>query len=133
MTETETGHLGFSLMDPAVQSCPWPFYQQLHEQAPVYRMPETGFYVITRWEDCRRVLGDTETFSSQANITEGPPGRPGGAAQPAPRRAGLEPPCDAPPHRPAGAHPLPQDDQPRLQPPAGPRPRARTSRPSPTS
>jgi cytochrome P450 len=71
VTETETGHLGFSLMDPAVQSCPWPFYQQLHEQAPVYRMPETGFYVITRWEDCRRVLGDTETFSSQANITKG--------------------------------------------------------------
>jgi cytochrome P450 len=58
-------------MDQAVQSCPWDFYRQLHERSPVYRMPETGFVLVTSWEDCRAVLGDPETFSSQSNITRG--------------------------------------------------------------
>jgi hypothetical protein len=40
-----------SLLDPAVQACPFPYYEQLREKAPVYRMPETGFYVISTYED----------------------------------------------------------------------------------
>jgi cytochrome P450 len=51
-------------MDPAVQSCPYDFYAQLRATSPVYLMPETGFYVVTRYEDLRRVLADTETFSN---------------------------------------------------------------------
>ena len=73
MTETKIagGLPDLSLMDAAVQSCPWAFYQQLHQRCPVYRMPETGFVLVTSWEDCRAVLGDPETFSSQSNITSG--------------------------------------------------------------
>ena len=54
----------FSLLDPRVQSNPRPFYAVLHEQCPVYRIPETGVYMVTRYDDVRAVLRDTETFSS---------------------------------------------------------------------
>ena len=37
----------FDLMDPATQQCPYPYYRLLREQAPVYRMPTTGFHLVT--------------------------------------------------------------------------------------
>jgi cytochrome P450 len=61
----------FSLLDPAVQSNPFPFYAALHEQCPVYRMPETGMYMIMRYDDLRAVLRDTETFSNDMNVAGG--------------------------------------------------------------
>ncbi|MGE0668823.1 MAG: cytochrome P450 [Sphingomonadales bacterium] len=54
----------WSLMDHAVQSDPYDFHALLHEQCPVYRMPETGFYVVTRYDDLRKVLIDTKAFSN---------------------------------------------------------------------
>ena len=54
----------FSLLDPSVQSNPRPFYALLHEERPVYLMPETGIYVISRYDDVRAVLRDPETFSN---------------------------------------------------------------------
>lgn len=54
----------YSLLDPEIQSDPFHFYQLLHAECPVYRMPETGIYVVTRYEDCRKVLLDTDTYSS---------------------------------------------------------------------
>lgn len=54
----------YSLLDPAIQSDPYAFYDLLRAECPVYRMPETEMYVVTRYEDAREVLRDTETFSS---------------------------------------------------------------------
>ncbi len=54
----------FSLLDPQVQADPWAFYQRLHEERPVYRMPETGIYVVSRYEDVRAVLLDTTNYSN---------------------------------------------------------------------
>jgi cytochrome P450 len=54
----------YSFLDPVVSSDPYAFYQLLHEQQPVYRMPETGAYVITKYEHVRQALKDTESFSS---------------------------------------------------------------------
>jgi cytochrome P450 len=54
----------FSLMDPAVQDDPFAYYELLQEERPVYRMPETGFYVVTRYEDVRRVVMDPKAFSN---------------------------------------------------------------------
>ena len=71
MAETSTAEIQSSLMDPQVQSCPWDLYRQLHQRCPVYRMPETGFFLVTRWDDCRTVLGDPETYSSKSNISKG--------------------------------------------------------------
>jgi hypothetical protein len=41
------------LLDPAVQADPFPYYQQLRTEQPVLRLPGTGFYVLTRYEDLR--------------------------------------------------------------------------------
>lgn len=61
----------YSLMDHATQSDPFEFYALLHEERPVYRMPETGFYMVTRYDDLRQVLKDTETFSSNVSPKRG--------------------------------------------------------------
>ena len=54
----------FSLLDPAVQGRPAEFYAALHAESAVYKMPETGAYVIVGFEALSAVLRDTETFSS---------------------------------------------------------------------
>lgn len=61
----------FSLLDPAVQSDPRAFYALLHDQCPVYRMPETGMYVVTRYDDLRAVLRDPEGFSNDITVSGG--------------------------------------------------------------
>jgi len=58
------------LLDPAVQRDPFGYYRQLRQDAPVSLMPGTGFYVLTRYEDLRAVLRDTETFSSTLDLEE---------------------------------------------------------------
>lgn len=59
----------FSLLDPIVQSDPLPFYELLHEQCPVYQMPETGMFMVTRYEDVRSVLLDPATFSNVLDLS----------------------------------------------------------------
>ena len=49
----------YSLMDQAVQECPYPFYATMRAERPVYQMPETGFYVVSRYTDLQTVLRDT--------------------------------------------------------------------------
>lgn len=50
------------LLDQAQARCPWPSYEILRERAPVWKDPRTGIYVISRYEDIRGVLLDTEAF-----------------------------------------------------------------------
>lgn len=59
-----------SLLDPAVQACPFAYYEQMREQAPVYRMPETGFYLISTYEDLKAVLSDPVTYSNDILIEQ---------------------------------------------------------------
>ena len=54
----------YSLLDEQVLACPFEFYSRLLEEAPVYRMPETGMYVVSKHEDILTVTRDTETFSN---------------------------------------------------------------------
>jgi cytochrome P450 len=58
--------LGINLFDVELQQCPYPAYKTLRDEAPAYRQPGTDIYVVTRYEDVRRVLMDTETFPSGA-------------------------------------------------------------------
>ncbi len=67
LTETPDGE---PLLDPAVQADPFPYYQRLRETQPVLRMPGTGFYVLTRYEDLRAILRDTETYSNTLDLEE---------------------------------------------------------------
>jgi len=52
------------LADPEVLECPFPTYELLLEQAPVWQDPLTGLYIVSRYEDLREILRDTETFSN---------------------------------------------------------------------
>ena len=58
------GIADYNLLDPAVMAAPWEFYELLHKEQPVYQMPETGIYVVTRYEDVMTVLKDTVTYSN---------------------------------------------------------------------
>lgn len=63
-----TADIEGSLLDPAVQSCPFAHYRELRENAPVYRMPETGFYVVSTYDAIRAVVSDPGTFSNDIPI-----------------------------------------------------------------
>jgi cytochrome P450 len=54
----------YDLMDAATQQCPYPYYELLREQAPVYRMPTTGFHLVTRFDLARRVVREPDLFQS---------------------------------------------------------------------
>jgi len=43
----------YSFLDPKVQSDPYEFYDTLHHECPVYQMPETGMYMVTKYDDLR--------------------------------------------------------------------------------
>ena len=45
----------WNLLDPTVQQCPYEFYRATRAQAPLYRMPQTGFYLVTSFDLCREV------------------------------------------------------------------------------
>jgi cytochrome P450 len=66
-----------NLFDPATQQCPYDAYKTLRDEAPVFRCPVSGMYVVTRFDDVRRVLTDAETFTSRrkslGNATDIPP------------------------------------------------------------
>lgn len=65
-----TAEIEGTLLDPAVQACPFAYHQQLREKSPVYRMPETGFYVVSNYEDLKTVLSDPATFSNDIEIAQ---------------------------------------------------------------
>jgi cytochrome P450 len=43
-------------------ACPFPFYEALRSQAPVYRYPGRDEYVVSRWEDIVHVAQHPEIF-----------------------------------------------------------------------
>ena len=53
-----------ALADIEVLECPYPTYDVLREQAPVWQDPATGLYVITRYDDLRDILLDKKRFSN---------------------------------------------------------------------
>ena len=58
----------FSMLDPHVNSEPWDMYAEIHKECPVYQMPETGAFLVTKYDDLRQVLRDPETFSSDVRV-----------------------------------------------------------------
>ena len=53
-----------SFLDPAIQADPYPAYRTLHKEMPVYQMPETGMYVVTKYADIREVIKNTKVYSN---------------------------------------------------------------------
>ena len=58
-----TAHPSFA--DPEIQKCPFPFYDKLREEQPVFHDPETGHYVLTRYEDVRKALISHSVLSNK--------------------------------------------------------------------
>jgi cytochrome P450 len=57
----------FNLIDSGTLECPFPAYRALRDEAPVYRIPQTGFYIVTRYDLVMEAVRNTEVFSSQIN------------------------------------------------------------------
>lgn len=57
-----------SYASPEVQRCPVPFLTRLLEEAPVYRDPGTGMYIVSRYDDISYVNAHPEVFSSRTPI-----------------------------------------------------------------
>jgi cytochrome P450 len=55
----------FKLTDPKVHEDPYEFYSVMRSECPVYKMPETGFYIVSRYQDVLDVLRDTKRFSNE--------------------------------------------------------------------
>jgi len=64
-----------NLYDPATQENWYPTYDLLREEAPVWQMPGTNMFVLTRFDDIQYVLRRTDLFLRRP--TETPPPPPG--------------------------------------------------------
>jgi hypothetical protein len=53
----------FDPLSPATLENPYPVYAELQEKNPVFWHEKTGAWVITRYDDCRDVLMDSELFT----------------------------------------------------------------------
>ena len=60
-----------NLLDQGLQNCPYHAYQKLRDEAPVWRDPITGFYIVSRFADLRPLLLDTENFLNSMSGGQG--------------------------------------------------------------
>lgn len=51
-------------LDYETQKCPYDAYKDLRDNAPVYKDPDTGYYVITRFDDVRDIIKDNDTYGN---------------------------------------------------------------------
>lgn len=58
--------IAVNLFDPEVQRCPYDAYKQLRDEAPIYNIPGTPMYVVSRYDHVREVLTNPARFPSTA-------------------------------------------------------------------
>jgi cytochrome P450 len=77
MSETTTAVGDHELrLDPFsadFQQCPFPWFARLREQAPVYEIPEQGWFAVTTMDLAREVMRDVGTYSNQVTRRTLPP------------------------------------------------------------
>ena len=73
----------FSLLEDSTRECPFPYFQAVRAEQPVYFMPELQAYYVSRYEDVRYVKRHPELFSN--NIYSGNPRSPAREAAEAPK------------------------------------------------
>jgi cytochrome P450 len=54
--------------DSRFSANPWPLFNRIREEAPLYYNEPHDFYAVSRYADCERVLTDTETYSSAHGV-----------------------------------------------------------------
>ena len=57
-----------SFADREVYACPFPVYDRLREEQPVYRDPKSGHYILTRYDDVRKALLNVAALSSNTGL-----------------------------------------------------------------
>jgi cytochrome P450 len=57
-----------SFLDSEIQECPFPAYEELHKRSPVFLDKRAGFYVVTRYDDIRKIVADPARFSSAGTV-----------------------------------------------------------------
>ena len=55
------------LFDPDTSDCPYAAYATLRAEAPAWREPRTGMWVITRYDDIKMIVTDVDRFPSARN------------------------------------------------------------------
>ncbi len=55
------------LMDPVVQQCPYALYKALRASAPLYKMPSTGFRLVTNYALAREVIRAPDQYLSSVS------------------------------------------------------------------
>ena len=58
----------FDLMSAEFQGVCYEFYERLHAEQPIYRMPATGVYLITLYDDVRAAALNFEAFSNTTPV-----------------------------------------------------------------
>ena len=55
----------YNLLEDGTRECPFPYFQAIRREAPVYFMPEIGAWYVSRYEDLRHVKKHPQIFSNQ--------------------------------------------------------------------
>ena len=55
------------LMDPALQQCPYEFYRILRASSPLYKMPSTGFHLVTSFALASEVIREPDQYLSSVS------------------------------------------------------------------
>jgi cytochrome P450 len=59
-------------VDPKTMECPYPLYETLRREAPVYKVPNADYYIVSRFADVQHVMRHHEDFSSDfSHLFEG--------------------------------------------------------------
>ncbi|MCY4165101.1 MAG: cytochrome P450 [Gammaproteobacteria bacterium] len=59
----------FDLFREPQRSDPYPFFEHLRQEAPVFFAEDIGYWVVSRYQDVKQVLRDHENYSAQNTIT----------------------------------------------------------------
>jgi cytochrome P450 len=79
-----------SFFDPETNDCPYPAYQLLRDESPIWKDPVTGMLFLSRYEDIRMVLLDTKRFGNAVGSGAGDTGKAVAPEDPEKARALLE-------------------------------------------
>lgn len=55
----------FGYPSPEIFECPYPFFKALHDESPVYRVPGTDDFLVTRYDDVVFVTRNPDLFSNR--------------------------------------------------------------------
>jgi cytochrome P450 len=64
LTATVPDDVEFDLYDERFFFDPWPVYQKMRDETPLFYSEKHDFYAVSRWDDVHNVFHDPQTYSS---------------------------------------------------------------------